>query len=166
MDAPAADLRLPLDAVAISRLLPHRYPFLLVDRVIEYTADGERCVALKNVSINEPFFVGHLPGHPVMPGVLILEALAQTSALHARLRRHDLEGEIIVYLVGIDRAKFRRPVVPGDQLLLHSTLVRGGGRIWKFRGQALVDQEVAAEAEYTALCPGAEAAGTEETASP
>jgi 3-hydroxyacyl-[acyl-carrier-protein] dehydratase len=146
---PAAP-RLPLDIRAISRALPHRYPFLLVDRLVEFSADGEQCVALKNVSINEPFFVGHFPGHPVMPGVLILEALAQASALHARLKLGDLEGERIVYLVGIDRAKFRKPVVPGDQLMLHSTLVRGGGRIWKFRGQATVAGQVVAEAEYLA----------------
>jgi 3-hydroxyacyl-[acyl-carrier-protein] dehydratase len=141
---------LPLDIAAILRALPHRYPFLLVDRVVEYSADGERCVAIKNVTINEPFFVGHFPGHPVMPGVLILEALAQASALHARLKLNDLTGERIVYLMGIDRAKFRKPVVPGDRLELHSTLVRGGGRIWKFRGEAKVGDQKVAEAEYMA----------------
>lgn len=152
----------PLDITAIQRALPHRYPFLLVDRVTEFSADGERCVAIKNVTINEPFFAGHFPGHPVMPGVLILEALAQTSAMHARLKLGDLEGERIVYLVGIDRAKFRRPVVPGDQLILQSTLLRGGGRIWKFRGQAMVGDQVVAEAEYLAtLAPGSGTADTE-----
>jgi 3-hydroxyacyl-[acyl-carrier-protein] dehydratase len=90
-----------------------------------------------------------------MPGVLILEAMAQTSALHARLKLGNLEGEQIVYLMAIDRAKFRRPVVPGDQLMLHSTLVRGHGRIWKFKGQALVDGQVVAEAEYMATLPAA-----------
>lgn len=153
MPSSAAEITLPLDAVAIQRLLPHRYPFLLVDRLIEYSADGDRCVAFKNVTINEPFFVGHFPGHPVMPGVLMLEAMAQTSALHARLRRGHLEGEQIVYLVAIDRAKFRRPVIPGDQLMLHSTLLRGRGKIWKFRGQAIVGDQVAAEAEYIATLP-------------
>lgn len=146
----AGSPRLPLDVRAIARALPHRYPFLLVDRLVEFSADGEVCLALKNVTINEPFFVGHFPGQPVMPGVLILEAMAQASALHARLKLGDLEGERIVYLVGIDRAKFRKPVVPGDQLMLRSTLVRGGGRIWKFRGQATVEGQLVAEAEYLA----------------
>lgn len=153
MTSTAAEIKLPLDSVAIQRLLPHRYPFLLVDRVVEYSSDGERCVAIKNVTINEPFFGGHFPGHPVMPGVLILEAMAQTSALHARLRLGKLDGEQIVYLVAIDKAKFRRPVVPGDQLSLQSTLVRGRGRIWKFRGQTLVGDQVVAEAEYMATLP-------------
>jgi 3-hydroxyacyl-[acyl-carrier-protein] dehydratase len=161
MSLPAAELKLPLDAVAIQRLLPHRYPFLMVDRLIEYTPAEERCVAIKNVTINEPFFMGHFPSHPVMPGVLILEAMAQTSALHARLRLGKLEGEQIVYLVGIDRAKFRRPVVPGDQLTLRSTLVRGHGRIWKFRGQTLVGEQVVAEAEYMATLPPSLAGGAD-----
>jgi 3-hydroxyacyl-[acyl-carrier-protein] dehydratase len=156
-----AAIKLPLDSVAIQRILPHRYPFLLIDRVIDYSADGERCVAIKNVTINEPFFVGHFPGHPVMPGVLLLEAMAQTSAVHARLRLGELDREQIVYLVAIDRAKFRKIVEPGDQLQLHSTLLRGRGRIWKFRGQALVGDQVVAEAEYMATLPpsssGAEA---------
>ena len=151
---------LPLSIGAILQALPHRYPFLLVDRVVEYSGDGERCVAIKNVTINEPFFQGHFPGHPVMPGVLILEAMAQTSALHARLRLNDLTGERIVYLIGIDRAKFRKPVVPGDRLELHSTLVRGGGRIWKFRGEARVGDQKVAEAEYMAtLAPAGGEAG-------
>ena len=132
-------------------MLPHRYPFLLVDRVVEYTGDG--CVALKNVTINEPFFVGHFPGHPVMPGVLLLEAMAQTSALHACLRLGAQAGEQAIYLVTIDRAKFRRPVVPGDQLRLYSTLVRGRGKIWKFRGEVQVDGQLVAEAEYMATLP-------------
>lgn len=161
----AATPALPLDISAILRALPHRYPFLLVDRVVDYSADGERCVAIKNVTINEPFFAGHFPGHPVMPGVLILEALAQASALHARLKLNDLSGERIVYLVGIDRAKFRKPVVPGDRLELHSSLVRGGGRIWKFRGEARVGDQKVAEAEYMAtLAPAG--AGTADAASP
>ncbi len=154
---------LPLDISAILRALPHRYPFLLVDRVVDYSADGERCIAIKNVTINEPFFVGHFPGHPVMPGVLMLEAMAQTSALHARLKLGDLTGERIVYLMGIDRAKFRKPVVPGDRLELHSTLLRGGGRIWKFRGEAKVGEQKVAEAEYMATLAGA---GAEDAAGP
>src|SRR6201995_5811916 len=106
-------IKLPLDTVALQRLLAHRYPFLLVGRSSEYSADGERCVGIKNVTINEPFFVGHFPGHPVMPGVLILEAMAQAPAGHARLRLGQLDREQIVYLIPIDRAKFRRKVEPG-----------------------------------------------------
>ena len=151
MSEDVSALKLPLDVAAIQRLLPHRYPFLLVDRVTEFT--GEDCVALKNVPINEPFFPGHFPGFPVMPGVLLLEALAQTSAIHAFLKLGQQNGTQAVYLVTIDRAKFRRPVVPGDQLKLHSTLVRGRGRIWKFRGEAKVDGQVVAEAEYMATLP-------------
>lgn len=152
MSADAA-VSLPLDITAIQQRLPHRYPFLLVDRLLELSADGEQCVGLKNVTINEPFFPGHFPGHPVMPGVLILEALAQTSALHASLRLKASAGEQAIYLVSIDKAKFRKPVVPGDQLFLHSQLIRGRGRIWKFRGQAKVAGQLVAEAEYMATLP-------------
>jgi 3-hydroxyacyl-[acyl-carrier-protein] dehydratase len=162
MSDSALQMSIPLDIAAIQKLLPHRYPFLLVDRVVGLSEDGSQCRGLKNVTINEPFFVGHFPGHPVMPGVLILEALAQTSALHARLKLRTA-GELIVYLSTIERAKFRKPVVPGDQLILHSTLLRGRGRIWKFRGQAHVGEQVVAEAEYMAILPtlGSEDAGGE-----
>lgn len=161
MSPPSAPLKLPLDVTAIARILPHRYPFLLVDRVLEFTEDAEggTCVTMKNVTINEPFFVGHFPGHPVMPGVLILEAMAQGSAIHARLKLGQLDGEQIVYLVGIDRARFRRPVVPGDQLIMRSTLLRGRGKLWKFAGQALVGNQVVAEAEYLATLGPATDAG-------
>lgn len=109
-------LALPLDVTAIMRLLPHRYPFLLVDRIVEFA--GDTCRAIKNVTINEPFFVGHFPGHPVMPGVLILEAMAQTAAVHACLKLGKQAGEQAFYLVSMDKARFRKPVVPGDQLVL------------------------------------------------
>ena len=142
---------LPLDVTAIMRLLPHRYPFLLVDRVIEFS--GESCRAIKNVTINEPFFVGHFPGHPVMPGVLILEAMAQTAAVHACLKLGKQAGEQAFYLVSMDKARFRKPVVPGDQLVLTTSLLRGRGRIWKFRGEVHVAGQLVSEAEFMATLP-------------
>ena len=160
-DSPA----LPLDVTAIMRLLPHRYPFLLVDRVTEFA--GETCRAIKNVTINEPFFVGHFPGHPVMPGVLILEAMAQTAAVHACLKLGKQAGEQAFYLVSMDKARFRKPVVPGDQLILTTTLLRGRGRIWKFRGEVHVDGVLVSEAEFMATLPSAlaqdEASGDSES---
>ncbi len=142
---------LPLNVTAIMRLLPHRYPFLLVDRVIEFS--GESCRAIKNVTINEPFFVGHFPGHPVMPGVLILEAMAQTAAVHACLKLGKQAGEQAFYLVSMDKARFRKPVVPGDQLVLTTSLLRGRGRIWKFRGEVHVAGQLVSEAEFMATLP-------------
>jgi len=142
---------LPLDVTAIMRLLPHRYPFLLVDRVIEFS--GESCRTIKNVTINEPFFVGHFPGHPVMPGVLILEAMAQTAAVHACLKLGKQAGEQAFYLVSMDKARFRKPVVPGDQLVLTTSLLRGRGRIWKFRGEVHVAGQLVSEAEFMATLP-------------
>ena len=131
------------------RLLPHRYPFLLVDRVTEFA--GETCRAIKNVTINEPFFVGHFPGHPVMPGVLILEAMAQTAAVHACLKLGKQAGEQAFYLVSMDKARFRKPVVPGDQLHYHVSKIRNRGRVWRFRGEAKVNGQVVAEAEISAM---------------
>jgi 3-hydroxyacyl-[acyl-carrier-protein] dehydratase len=144
---------LPLDVTAIMRLLPHRYPFLLIDRVTEF--EGETCRAIKNVTINEPFFVGHFPGHPVMPGVLILEAMAQTAAVHACLKLGKQAGEQAFYLVSMDKARFRKPVVPGDQLVLTTSLLRGRGRIWKFRGEVHVAGQLVSEAEFMATLPSA-----------
>jgi 3-hydroxyacyl-[acyl-carrier-protein] dehydratase len=139
---------LPLQSAQIAALLPHRYPFLLVDRVVEATDD--KLVAWKNVTSNEPFFVGHFPGHPVMPGVLILEALAQAGALLA-LRSASLDvTKQAVYLLGIDKAKFRKLVVPGDRLVLTVEPLRKGGKIWKLAGKATVDDQVVAEAELLA----------------
>jgi len=132
----------------IEKVLPHRYPFLLVDRVVEI--DDDRIVAVKMVTRNEPHFEGHFPGHPVMPGVLIIEALAQAGALYAaRLTKFDPERQVI-YFMAIDKAKFRKPVIPGDQLTLEVTPLRKGGAIWKLRGEAKVGDALVAEAEFMA----------------
>lgn len=137
-----------LDIRAIERILPHRYPFLLVDRVDEIGAD--KLIARKLVSRNEPHFNGHFPGHPVMPGVLIIEALAQASALlAAETVGFDPEKQVI-YFMAIDKARFRKPVVPGDLLMLEVTPLRKGGAIWKLHGEAKVDGVVVAEAELLA----------------
>jgi beta-hydroxyacyl-ACP dehydratase FabZ len=137
-----------MDARDIQALLPHRYPFLLVDRVLEVSED--RVVALKNVSFNEPFFQGHFPGHPVMPGVLILEALAQAGAVMAARATNFDPKTHVVYFMAIDGVKFRKPVVPGDQLVLEVVPLRKGGKVWKLRGEAKVDGAVVAEAELLA----------------
>lgn len=136
-----------LDIHKILKKLPHRYPFLLVDRVIEFEKD-KRLKALKNVTINEPFFVGHFPVRPVMPGVLILEALAQSAALLSfESAGQDISDDMVVYFVGIDGARFKRPVEPGDQLVLEAVLDRARAGIYKYKTKAFVDGEVAAEAE-------------------
>ena len=136
-----------MDIHAILKQLPHRYPFLLVDKVVELERN-QRIRAIKNVTFNEPYFMGHFPGRPVMPGVLILEALAQAAGLLA----FDAMGQVpdennIYYFVGIDGARFKRPVEPGDQLLLTITIDRVRAGIWKFKGVATVGEEVACEAE-------------------
>ena len=136
-----------LDIHRILEKLPHRYPFLLVDRVLEIE-EGVRLKALKNVTINEPFFGGHFPGRPVMPGVLMLEALAQAAALLAFKSMADGLGEdSVYYFVGIDGARFKRPVEPGDQLILEVELIRAKSRIFKFKARATVDGALAVEAE-------------------
>ncbi len=132
----------------IQALLPHRYPFLLVDRVLEISS--EKIVALKNVSANEPFFAGHFPGHPVMPGVLIVEALAQAGAILACKSSNFDPATHVVYFMGIDKARFRKPVVPGDQLILEVVPLRKGSAIWKLRGEAKVAGDRVAEAELLA----------------
>lgn len=138
-----------MDANEIQKFLPHRYPFLLVDRVLEMEK-GRRIVGIKNVTINEPFFVGHFPGHPIMPGVLIIEAMAQVGGI---LLCHSLgmqEGKLI-YFIGIDKAKFRRPVLPGDQLRLELEILHLRSRNCKMKGKAIVDGKVAAEAELSSM---------------
>ncbi len=135
-------------------MLPHRYPFLLVDRVLEL--ETERTLTLKNVTVNEQFFAGHFPGKPVMPGVLILEALAQSAAILAlgliggRRSLFMLTG-VDKVLTGVDKVRFRRPVVPGDQLKMEVRLVKHHHPLWKMRGEARVDDELAAEAELSAM---------------
>jgi beta-hydroxyacyl-ACP dehydratase FabZ len=137
-----------VDAREIEGILPHRYPFLLVDRVMEIGPD--KIVARKNVSAGEPYFQGHFPGHPVMPGVLIIEALAQAGAILAAKATGFDPTTHVVYFMAIDKAKFRKPVVPGDQLVLEVVPLRKGGSIWKLRGEAKVDGAVVCEAELLA----------------
>jgi len=139
-----------LDISQIMKMIPHRYPILLVDRLIECVA-GERATGLKNVTINEPHFNGHFPGKPVMPGVLIIEAMAQTSAiLVVQTLGEEAEGKV-VYFMTIDDARFRRPVVPGDALHIHVEKIKHRGPVWKFRGVAKVGETVCAEATFSAM---------------
>jgi len=143
---PSADIKL------IQRILPHRYPFLLVDRVEQINGTAS-AVGLKNVTVNEPHFQGHFPDKPIMPGVTIVEAMAQTAAVMVGATMNMADKNMLVYFMAIDRCKFRRMVVPGDVLRMEMTTVRGkpGGKVWKFSGLATVDGEMAAEAEFTAM---------------
>ncbi len=138
-----------LDVNEIMKILPHRYPFLMVDRIVEMDP-GRRIVGIKNVTINEPFFQGHFPGHPVMPGVLIIEAMAQVAGILAYLSSNDEVRKKVSYFLSIDNARFRKPVLPGDVLRLEmeTTLNRRG--IWGFSGKALVDGKLVADAEVKA----------------
>ncbi|HPC82746.1 MAG TPA: 3-hydroxyacyl-ACP dehydratase FabZ [Thermoanaerobaculaceae bacterium] len=135
-----------IDILGIMEVLPHRYPFLLVDRILEM--DGERVLGLKNVTFNEPHFTGHFPGAPVMPGVLIVEAMAQAGAVMMLSEVPDRQNKL-VYFTGIDKCRFRRPVVPGDQLLLEVRLLRRRARYAVMQGVARVGDEIAAEAELS-----------------
>ena len=141
----------------IIQRLPHRYPFLLVDRVLEIT-DGKRIKALKNVTINEPFFQGHFPQKPVMPGVLMLEAMAQTSALLSMIPEGEaLDPDVLYYFVGIDNARFKRVVQPGDQLILEAEMVRSRAGIYSFKATASVDGQLACSADLMCAVRKAEA---------
>jgi len=136
-----------LDITRIKELIPHRYPMLLVDRVLDWES-GKKIVAIKNVTANEEFFCGHYPHWPVMPGVLVIEAMAQTAALLSFLTVGESPDEnSVVYFAGIDGARFKRPVVPGDQMRMEVELLRGARGIWKFKGTASVDGQLACEAE-------------------
>jgi 3-hydroxyacyl-[acyl-carrier-protein] dehydratase len=133
----------------IMQLLPHRYPFILVDRVLEATL-GESIVALKNVSINEPFFQGHFPGTPIMPGVLILEGMAQAGGLLAYITTKDMVGDKLIYFAGLDGVRFRQTVLPGDQIIYKLRVLKNKGKIWKMAGEALVNDKLVAEAQLMA----------------
>lgn len=139
-----------LDIEGVKRLIPHRYPFLLVDKVVDIKPDVS-CVGIKNVTINEPFFQGHFPQRPVFPGVLIIESMAQTAGcLVVATLGPESEGKL-VYFMTVDDARFRKPVVPGDQMHVHVTKVRSRGPVWKFTGEAKVDGKLVAQATYSAM---------------
>jgi len=137
-----------IDINEIMQLLPHRYPFLLVDRVLEFEL-SKRVVGIKNVTSNEPFFVGHFPGKPIMPGVLIVEAMAQTGGILAFKSFPEMKGSVL--FIGIDNARFRRPVIPGDQLKMVVNVVKHKREIWVFEGKTYVGDEMVAEAKIMAM---------------
>ena len=145
-----ADAPLSADLALIQRIIPHRYPFLLVDKVRDIHLN-KSCVGIKNVTFNEPQFQGHFPGMPVFPGVMIIEAMAQTSGILVGLSMDLVDKNANVFFMGVDAVKFRRKVVPGDVMELHVTALRGGGRVWKFAGRAMVEGELACEAEFMAM---------------
>lgn len=138
------------DLALIKRIIPHRYPFLLVDKVIDIVSD-ESCTGIKMVTANEPHFEGHFPSKPVMPGVLIVEAMAQSAAVLVGISRDLADTNTLTYFMGLDACRFRRMVVPGDKLELHITVKRPGGKVWRFEGRAMVDGQVACEAAFTAM---------------
>ena len=139
-----------IDVVRIMEMIPHRYPFLMIDRMVKVIPDIS-AISIKNVSINEPFFQGHFPGYPVMPGVLIIEAMAQTSAvLVTQTMGSKSEGKM-VYFMSVEQARFRKPVTPGDSLLITITKVQNRGAVWKFKGKAHVGETLMAEATFTAM---------------
>jgi 3-hydroxyacyl-[acyl-carrier-protein] dehydratase len=147
----AIDPGLPqADIATIKRMIPHRYPFLLIDRVVNIAVNA-RAVGIKNVTVNEPHFEGHFPARPVMPGVLVIEAMAQTSAVLVVQTLDLIDKDLLVYFMSIESAKFRRVVQPGDTLELHVAVQRGRGKIWKFRGEARVGETLCAEAEFAAM---------------
>jgi 3-hydroxyacyl-[acyl-carrier-protein] dehydratase len=138
------------DIARILKLLPHRYPFLLVDKIIDMDGDHS-AVGVKNVTINEPYFQGHFPNFPVMPGVLLIEGMAQTAGALCVASLNEVYEPQLVYFMAIDRARFRRPVLPGDTVYYHMTKRRSRGRVWRFGGQAKVDGQLVAEAEISAM---------------
>jgi 3-hydroxyacyl-[acyl-carrier-protein] dehydratase len=139
-----------VDIARIMHAIPHRFPFLMIDRVVELVLN-QSAIGIKNVSVNENFFQGHFPGHPVMPGVLIIESMAQTAAVLVVETLGDAAVGRVVYFMSVEGAKFRRPVVPGDQLRIHVTKERSRGNVWKFNAVARVDGISVAEATYAAM---------------
>lgn len=144
-----ADLK-TADIDLIQRIIPHRYPFLLIDRVVDIDGTSSAC-GIKNVTFNEPHFQGHFPGAPIMPGVTIIEALAQTAAVMVGVTQGYADKAFLVYFMTVDKTKFRRKVVPGDVLKLFVQTQRGGGKVWKFTGRAEVDGDLACTCEFTAM---------------
>jgi len=142
-----------IDTLRIMELIPHRPPFLMIDKVVDVVA-GERAIGVKNVTINEGFFQGHFPARPVMPGVLIIEAMAQTAAVLVVHTLGPMAQGKLVYFMSVDNARFRRPVVPGDTLKVHVASLRHRGNVWKFEAQAKVDGKLCAEATYAAMIMG------------
>ncbi len=138
------------DLDRIMRMIPHRYPFLMIDAVRDIRK-AESAVGIKNVTFNEPHFQGHFPSRPIMPGVLIVEAMAQTAAVMVVETLGMIDNELLVYFMTLDQGRFRRLVRPGDRLELHVRVIRGRGKIWKFWGEGRVDGEIAAEAEFSAM---------------
>lgn len=138
------------DVMGIQEMIPHRYPFLMIDRVVNII-EGKSIVGIKNVTINEPFFPGHFPNHPVMPGVLIVEAMAQTAAVLVMHTLGTTSHGKVVYFMSVEGSKFRKPVVPGDVLHIHCEAERSRGAVWRFNGVAKVDGVKVAEATYTAM---------------
>ena len=139
-----------IDVMRVMEMIPHRYPFLMIDRAIDLVADVS-AIGIKNVSINESFFQGHFPRQPVMPGVLIVEAMAQTAAVLVVETLGMIDQGLLVYFMSVDGARFRRPVVPGDQMHIHVYKERSRGNVWKFRGEAKVAGKICAEATITAM---------------
>lgn len=138
------------DIALIQQIIPHRYPFLLIDKVINIVPN-EGCVGIKNVTFNEPHFTGHFPAKPIMPGVLVVEAMAQAAAVLVGISMDVVGRDLLTYFLSIDSCRFRKMVVPGDILELHMTVKRGGGKIWKFHGAAKVGGQIACEAEIAAM---------------
>lgn len=150
--APAAEpaARTSADIARVMRLLPHRYPFLMIDRIIDIDGDNS-AIGVKNVTVNEPCFQGHFPGHPVMPGVLLIEGIAQTAGAICVAALGESYQPRLVYFMSIDRAKFRRPVLPGDTVHFHVRKIRNRGPVWRFGGEAKVGAQIVAEAEISAM---------------